>query len=63
MNLFKNKNIKSNDKENGKIKMMPIKELKFDRDFKNVFQQETDKVLEIASDMKANGFDKTCHHH
>lgn len=59
MNFFKNKNIKSNDKENGKIKMMLIDELKFDRDFKNVFQQETDKVFEIASDMKVNGFDKT----
>lgn len=27
--------------------------------FKNVFQQENDKVAEIANDMKANGFDKS----
>lgn len=33
--------------------------MKFDRDFKNVFHQEADKVTEIANDMKLNGFDKS----
>ena len=39
--------------------MVEVSQLHFDRDFKNVFQQENDKVLEIANDMRANGFDKT----
>lgn len=59
MKLFSRKQIKANDKDNAKIKMMAISELHFDRDFKAVFQQETDKVTEIANDMRINGFDKT----
>ena len=39
--------------------MVEVSQLRFDRDFKNVFQQENDKVAEIANDMKANGFDKS----
>ena len=41
------------------VKMVDISTLKFDRDFKAVFAQEDDKVLEIARDMKVSGFDKT----
>lgn len=59
MNLFGNKNIKTNEKDNAKIKMVCVESLKFDREFKAVFQQENDKVVEIANDIKANGFDKT----
>ncbi len=33
--------------------------MRYDRDFKNVFQQENDKVAEIANDMRANEFDKS----
>lgn len=60
MGLFNKRNIKSNDKDkNTKIKMVDITQLRFDREFKAVFQQETDKVTEIANDIKQNGFDKT----
>ena len=60
MGLFTKKNIKSNDKDkNTKIKMVNVELLKFDREFKAVFQQESDKVSEIANDIKVNGFDKT----
>lgn len=57
--IFRKKSIKANDKDNAKIKMVEVSQLHFDRDFKNVFQQENEKVLEIANDMRANGFDKT----
>lgn len=50
---------KTNDKDNAKIKMVEVSQLRFDRDFKNVFQQENDKVAEIANDMRVNGFDKS----
>ena len=59
MRLFGNTTKKANDKDNEKIKMVEVSQLRFDRDFKNVFQQENDKVAEIANDMKANGFDKS----
>lgn len=59
MGFFTNKNKKANDKVNTKIKMVDITQLKFDREFKAVFNQETDKVNEIANDIKINGFDKT----
>ena len=59
MRLFGNTKKKANDKDNAKIKMVEVSQLRFDRDFKNVFQQENDKVAEIANDMKANGFDKS----
>ena len=59
MNIFGKKDKKANDKDNAKIKMVEISQLRFDRDFKNVFQQENDKVTEIANDMAVNGFDKS----
>ena len=59
MKFFGNKNKKANDKDNAKIKMVEVSQLRFDRDFKNVFQQENDKVAEIANDMRTNGFDKS----
>ena len=65
MRLFGNTTKKANDKDNAKIKMVEVSQLRFDRDFKNVFQQENDKVAEIANDMKgiARSYfqnDKTC---
>ena len=39
MNIFGNKNKKANDKDNAKIKLVEVSQLRFDRDFKNVFQQ------------------------
>ena len=59
MGIFGKKTLKTNDKDNAKIKMVEVSQLRFDRDFKNVFQQENDKVTEIANDMRANGFDKS----
>ncbi len=59
MRLFGNTTKKANDKDNAKIKMVEVSQLRFDRDFKNVFQQENDKVAEIANDMRVNGFDKS----
>lgn len=60
MSIFTKKAIKANDKDkNIKIKMVDVSELKFDKEFKAVFQQENDKVVDIANDMKVNGFDKT----
>lgn len=60
MRLLSKRKIKANDSDkNMKIKMVNINLLKFDRDFKAVFKQETDKVTEIANDIKLNGFDKT----
>ena len=60
MGFFTKKTEKINDKDkNTKIKMVNVEQLRFDREFKAVFQQETDKVTEIANDIKANGFDKT----
>lgn len=59
MNIFGIKNKKANDKDNAKIKLVEVSQPHFDRDFKNVFQQENDKETEIANDMIANGFDKS----
>jgi ParB family chromosome partitioning protein len=59
MKLFGNATKKANDKDNAKIKMVEVSQLRFDRDFKNMFQQENDKVAEIANDMRTNGFDKS----
>ena len=53
MNIFGKKDKKANDKDNARIKMVEVSQLHFDRDFKNVFQQE------IANDMVINGFDKS----
>lgn len=59
MGIFGKKTVKTNDKDNAKIKMLEVSQLHFDRDFKNVFQQENDKVAEIANDMRTNAFDKS----
>ena len=60
MGLFTRKTVKINDKDkNTKIKMVNVEQLKFDREFKAVFQQESDKVTEIANDIRLNVFDKT----
>ena len=59
MRLFGKATKKANDKDNAKIKMVEVSQLRFDRDFKSVFQQENDKVAEIANDMRTNGFDKS----
>ena len=59
MRLFGNTIKKANDKDNAKINMVEVSLLRFDRDFKNVFQQENDKIAEIANDMSTNGFDKS----
>lgn len=48
MKLFGNSTKKVNDKDNAKIKMVEDSQLRFDRDFKNVFQQENDKVTKKA---------------
>lgn len=39
MRLFGNTTKKANDKDNAKIQMVEVSQLRFDRDFKNVFQQ------------------------
>ena len=53
MGLFTRKTVKTNDKDkNTKIKMVNVEQLKFDREFKAVFQQEIDKVTEIANDIR-----------
>ncbi|MDY4526138.1 MAG: hypothetical protein SPE03_14030 [Treponema sp.] len=39
MGIFGKKTVKTNDKDNAKIKMVEVSQLRFDRDFKNVFQQ------------------------
>ena len=59
MRLLGNTTKKANDKDNAKIKMVEVSQLRFERDFKNVFQQENGKVAEIANDMRTNGFDKS----
>ena len=59
MRLFGNTTKKANDKDNVKIKMVEVSQLRFDRDIKKVFQKENDKGAEIANDMRTNGFDKS----
>ena len=39
MRLFGNTTKKANDKDNAKIQMVEVSQLRFDRDFKNEFQQ------------------------
>lgn len=41
-----------------RIQMVEISKLKFDKDFKDLFTQEPEKVERIAQDMKIRGFDK-----
>ena len=42
-----------------RIQMVEISKLKFDKDFKELFAQEPEKVERIAQDMKEHGFDKS----
>ena len=42
-----------------RIQMVEISRLKFDKDFKELFTQEPEKVERIAQDMKEHGFDKS----
>ena len=42
-----------------RIQMVEISKLKFDKDFKELFTQEPEKVERIAQDMKEHGFDKS----
>ncbi|EID84291.1 putative transcriptional regulator [Treponema sp. JC4] len=42
-----------------RIQMVEISKLKFDKDFKELFAQEPEKVERIAQDMKKHGFDKS----
>lgn len=42
-----------------RIQMVEISKLKFDKDFKELFTQEPEKVERIAQDMKIRGFDKS----
>ena len=55
LNKMKNQITSSFRKE--KIKMVPVDELKFDDEYKGLFEQESDKVQRIANDMMKNGFD------
>ncbi len=45
--------------DNERIHMVALSKLHFDKDFKNLFQQEPVKVDKIAADMEVNGFDKS----
>lgn len=42
-----------------KIQMVELSKLKFDKDFKELFEQEPEKVARIAADMLEHGFDKS----
>lgn len=42
-----------------RIQMVEVSKLKFDKDFKELFAQEPEKVERIATDMKTHGFDKS----
>lgn len=42
-----------------RIQMVEVSKLKFDKDFKELFVQEPEKVEKIAADMKNHGFDKS----
>ena len=42
-----------------RIQMVEISRLKFDKDFKELFAQEPEKVDRIAQDMREHGFDKS----
>lgn len=62
--IFKNKinntiNIIQNALDSERIKMVEISKLKFDKDFKELFAQEPDKVERIYQDMLIRGFDKS----
>ena len=58
MSIFGNKNKKTNDKDNAKIKLVEVSLLHFDRDFKNVFQQENDMIRYLFIDLSENRFIK-----
>ena len=42
-----------------RIQMVEISKLKFDKDFKELFAQEPEKVERIAQVMKEHGYDKS----
>ena len=42
-----------------RIQMVEISKFKFDKDFKELFAQEPEKVAHIAQDMRERGFDKS----
>lgn len=45
--------------DNERVKIVSISKLKFDEDFKGLFEQEPEKVERITENMKQNGFDKS----
>lgn len=57
LKIFATKIRENTDKKT--VQFVDISTLKLDKDFKKVFNQENDKVLEISFDMKRNGFDTT----
>lgn len=68
MKLF-SKNIRSkietakqniqNKFDSERVQMVEISKLKFDKDFKDLFKQEPEKVARIAENLRQNGFDKS----
>lgn len=48
-----------NNFDSERIQMVEISRLKFDADFKELFEQEPEKVERILQDMKVRGFDKS----
>jgi len=42
-----------------RVMMVPLTKLSFDKEFKELFSQEEDKVQRIAENMKQNGFDRS----
>lgn len=42
-----------------RVRMVELSKLHFDKDFKELFSQEPEKVERIAADMKVNGFDNS----
>ncbi|MBO4859766.1 MAG: ParB N-terminal domain-containing protein [Treponema sp.] len=57
--IKKEKHIIQNMFDSECIQMVEISKLKFDKDFKELFAQEPEKVERIAEDMKVHGFDKS----
>lgn len=55
----KEKHIIQNRFDSEEIQMIKISSLKFDKDFKDLFAQEPEKVERIVEDLKAHGFDRS----
>ena len=55
----KEKHIIQNRFDSEEIQMIKISSLKFDKDFKDLFAQEPEKIERIVKDLKAHGFDKS----